>query len=242
MKKSIFYIVLAAMLSFSAKAQNTFTLNTRAWSTNYFTTLLYDIANGVVEYLLVSDSASRLAYSRVVPNSDLVFPVGIQKEGFENRDIYGPYHRAFKNPFTRPGDFGVGLDASWKSSFFGLYAGAYFKSQEICFRDNDDNLRSFYFQPRGGIILGDKNALEAGVYYDMVVGAGGRYPGVQKEMFSNGLGLDFTFAHRGSKKRQSLITFMLPLHNFLNEAYDNARFEGMKRRVGYIMFTQRIGF
>ena len=33
---------------------------------------------------------------------------------------------------------------------------------------------------------------------------------------------------------------MLPLHNFLNENY--AGFNGMKRRVGYIMFTERIGF
>ena len=242
MKKSIFILVLAAMLSFSAKAQNSFTLNTRAWSTNYFTTVLYDIANGVVEYLLVSDTTNQRAYSRIIPSSDLVFPVGIQKEGFDNRDIFGPYHRAFKNPFTKPGDFGIGLDASWKSGFFGLYVGAYYKSQEICFRDNDENLRSFYFQPRGGIILGDKNAVEAGVYYDMVVGASGRYPGVEKTMFSNGLGLDFSFSHKSSKNNYSLISFMLPLHNFLNESYGDGRFEGMKRRVGYIMLTKRIGF
>ena len=244
MKKALLVIIMGAMLSLNAKAQSDFTLNTRAWSTNYFTTVLYDIANGAVKYLLVSDSTDRLTYSRIIPSSDLVFPIGIQKEGFEGNDIYGPYHRAFKNPFTRPGDFGVGLDASWRPSFFGLYAGAYYKSQEICFRANDDNLRSFYFQPRAGIILGRKNAIEAGVYYDMVVGASGRYPGVEKAMFSNGLGLDFALSHKSSGKEQTLLSFMLPLHNFLNEDYakGDVNFNGMKRRVGYIMLTERISF
>lgn len=239
MKKAILVIVMGVILSLNAKAQSTFTLNTRAWSTNYLTTILYDIADGAIEYLLVSDSTDRLTYSRIIPNADIVFPVGIEKQGFENNDIYGPYHRAFKNPFTKPGDFGIGLDASWRPSFFGLYAGAFFKSQEICFRPNDENLRSFYFQPRAGIIIGRKNAIEAGVYYDLVVGAGGRYPGVEKAMFSNGLGLDFALSH-STKNHESLISFMLPLHNFLNEDY--AGFNGMKRRVGYIMLTERIGF
>lgn len=243
MKKVLFVIVMGAMLSLNANAQSKFTLNTRAWSTNYFTTILYDIANGTVKYLLVSDSTDRMTYSRIVPSADLVFPVGIEKKGFnEANDIFGPYHRAFKNPFTRPGDFGIGLDASWRPSFFGLYAGAYFKSQEICFRANDDNLRSFYFQPRAGIIIGRKNAIEAGVYYDLVVDASGRYPGVEKAMFSNGLGLDFAFSHRSSKYHESLITFMMPLHNFLNENYEGGAFTGMKRRVGYIMLTERIRF
>lgn len=242
MKKVLLVIVMGALLSLNAKAQSDFTLNTRAWSTNYFTSVLYDIANNAVEYLLFSDSTNRLTYSRIMPSSDLVFPVGIEKKGFENYDIYGPYHRAFKNPFTRPGDFGVGLDASWRPTFFGLYAGAYFKSQEICFRADDANLRSFYFQPRVGIIIGEKNAIEAGVYYDMVVGAGGRFPGVEKDMFSNGLGLDFALSHKSSNKHQTLIAFMLPLHNFLNEDYSGGIFNGMKRRVGYIMLTERISF
>ena len=235
---------MGALLSMNVKAQSNFTLNTRAWSTNYFTTILYGIANGAVGYFLISDTTDRLTYSRIIPSSDLVFPIGIEKKGFEDNDIFGPYHRAFKNPFTRPGDFGVGLDASWRPTFFGLYAGAYFKSQEICFKANDDNLRSFYFQPRAGIIIGGKNAIEAGVYYDMVVGAGGRYPGVEKDMFSNGLGLDFAFSRKSSNKHQTIIAFMLPLHNFLNENYakGDLNFNGMKRRVGYIMLTERISF
>lgn len=238
MKKALLIFAMGAMLSLNAKAQSTFTLNTRAWSTNYLTTLIYDIADGVVEYL-ISDSTNRLNYARIIPNADLVFPVGIQKEGFEACDIFGPYHRAFKNPFTKPGDFGIGIDASWSPGFLGFYAGAFYKSQEICFRANDDNLRSFYFQPRAGIIVGKKNAVEAGVYYDMVVGAGGSFPGVEKAMFSNGLGLDFALSHR-SGKSESQLSFMLPLHNFLNEDYPG--FNGMKRRVGYIMLTERVGF
>ena len=74
----------------------------------------------------------------------------------------------------------------------------------------------------------------------MVVGASGRYPDVEKAMFSNSLGLDFAFSHSTKKNRESQISFMLPLHNFLNENY--AGFNGMKRRVGYIMLTERIGF
>ena len=244
MKKALLVIIMGALLSMNAKAQSKFTLNTRAWSTNYFTTILYDIANGAVGYFLISDTTDRLTYSRIIPSSDLVFPIGIEKKGFEDNDIFGPYHRAFKNPFTRPGDFGVGLDASWRPTFFGLYAGAYFKSQEICFKANDDNLRSFYFQPRAGIIIGGKNAIEAGVYYDMVVGAGGSYPNVEKAMFSNGLGLDFALSRKSSNKHQTIIAFMLPLHNFLNENYakGDLNFNGMKRRVGYIMLTERISF
>lgn len=240
MKRVILVIVMGVILSLSAKAQSTFTFNTRAWSTNYFTTILYDIAHDAIGNFIISNPADAQTYDRIVPTGELVFPIGIEKAGFEDNDIFGPYHRAFKNPFTKPGDFGVGLDASWKPSLFGLYAGAYFKSQEICFKANDDNLRSFYFQPRAGIILGKKNSLEAGVYYDMVVGAGGSYPNVEKAMFSNGLGLDFAFSHSTTKNRESQISFMLPLHNFLNEDYPD--FNGMKRRVGYIMLTERIGF
>ena len=244
MKKALLVFAMGVLLALNATAQSksNFTLNTRAWSTNYFTTVLYNVANGAIEYFIISDPATRLTYSRIIPDADLVFPVGIEKAGFEANDIYGPYHRAFKNPFTRPGDFGVGLDASWRLGFLGLYAGTYFKSQEICFKANDDNLRSFYFQPRAGIVIGKKIALEAGVYYDMVVGAVGRYPGVEKAMFSNGLGLDFALSHRGLNNRESMITFMLPLHNFLNENYAGGAFNGMKRRVGYIMLTHRIGF
>lgn len=241
MKKALLILVMGAMFSLNAKAQSAFTLNTRAWSTNYFSTILYNLAHTTVE-ILVSDSNSNLTYSRIIPSADLVFPIGIEKEGFEACDIYGPYHRAFKNPFTKPGDFGIGLDASWRPGFVGFYAGAYFKSQEICFRANDDNLRSLYFQPRAGIIIGNKSAIEAGVYYDMVVGACGRYPGVEKAMFSNGLGLDFALSHRSTRYRESMITFMLPLHNFLNEDYAGGVFDGMKRRVGYIMLTHRLRF
>ena len=240
MKRVFLVIVMGVLLSLNAKAQSDFTLNTRAWSTNYFTTILYDVAHDAIGNFIISNPADALTYDRIIPTGELVFPIGIEKAGFEANDIFGPYHRAFKNPFTKPGDFGVGLDASWKPSLFGLYAGAYFKSQEICFKANDDNLRSFYFQPRAGIILGKKNSLEAGDYYDMVVGASGRF--VEKDMFSSGLGLDFALSHKSSNKHQALIAFMLPLHNFLNEDYLGGVFNGMKRRVGYIMLTERISF
>ncbi len=240
MKKTLIF-VLGAMLSLSVSAQSTVTLNTRAWTTNYWTTTFYDVTRGVVGYFLFTSNDARTTFYRIVPDVDLVFPVGIEKEGFAANDIYGPYHRAFSNPFKRIGDYGIGLDASWKPGIFGLYAGAYLKSQELCFQTGTD-LRSLYFQPRAGLMVGQKGVLEIGAYYDKVIGAAGSYAGANKDMFLDGLGLDFSLMYNGSSKYKNMITFMLPLHNFLNENYASGEFSGMKRRVGYIMLTQRISF
>ncbi len=231
------------MLSLNVAAQSNFTLNTRAWTTNYWTMVIYNSAQSIVGYFIISDDEDRATYSRIIPSADMVFPVGIEKEGFDANNIYGGYHRAFSNPFKRPGDFGLGLDGSWKPGFLGLYAGAYFKSQELCFKaDPRYNLRSMYFQPRAGIIMGQKGAVEAGVYYDMVVGAAGSYPNANKDMFLNGLGLDLSLSYGKKDGDRALISFMLPLHNFLNDGYITGEFNGMHRRVGYIMLTQRISF
>lgn len=241
MKKVLLFFMMGAMLSMGAKAQSTFTFNTRAWSTNYWTTLIYDLTTTSLKIFQLDDPEDELMFERIVPGADLTFPVGIQKEVWDTKDIYGPYHRAFSNPFTRPGDFGAGLDASWRTGIFGLYAGAYFKSQEVSFVDFGD-LRSFYFQPRAGIILGQKNNIEAGVYYDMAFGAAGSYPGVDKDMIASGWGMDFSLSHHVGDNRFLLISFMLPMHNFFNENYAGGDFKGMKRRVGYIMLTHRIAF
>lgn len=224
----------------SVKAQNTFTLNTRAWTTNYWTMLIYDAAHGFLSYGLYGTNDNSKAFDVLIPYSDLVFPIGIEKEGFENNNIYGPYHRAFGNPFKHPGDFGVGLDASFKHGRIGIYGGAYFKSQEICFKANDNNLRALYFQPRAGLIIGGDDPLELGVYYDMVVGSAGNYPNVNNDMFTSGFGLDITWSLSIFDNKKSMITFMLPLHNFINEKYSGGDFVGMKRKVGYLMFTHRI--
>lgn len=242
MKKAILLLAVASMLSMGAKAQSNFTLNTRAWTTNYWTTMIYDVARTTTIYLITDDGTEREVVQRIVPSSNLVFPIGFAKEGFAANDIYKPYHRAFSTPFAKLGDFGVGLDASWTPSFVGVYAGAYFKSQEICFRTTDDNLRSFCFQPRGGLVIGHDIALEAGVFYDMVLGAGGSYPNADPEMLKDGWGLDFSLSIGGSEMRKFLITFSMPLHNFLNEDYYTTEFDGMNRRVGYIMLTNRISF
>lgn len=239
--KKITILAMAAMLSMSVAAQSDFTLNTRAWSTNYWTTTIYDVTRGMVGYFLFSEGDARDAYFRIVPDAALTFPVGIEKEGFAANDIYGPYHRAFGSPFSHPGDYGIGLDASWKPGVIGVYAGAFIKSQELCFRNGSD-LRSLYVQPRAGLMIGQKGVLEAGVYYDKVIGAYGNYNGVNKNMFLDGLGLDFSLMYNGSSKKKGMITFMMPLHNFLNEDYVTGEFNGMKRRVGYIMLTQRISF
>ena len=144
MKKTLLIVIMTVLLTAGASAQTTrqqFTFNTRTWSTNYWTTLLYNLAHSaVVHFAFDGNSTDSLIVESILPSSDLVFPIGMAKAGFEApmHDIYGPYHRAFSNPFKRIGDYGIGLDMSWKPVSIGIYAGAYFKSQEICFIPDDD--------------------------------------------------------------------------------------------------------
>ena len=265
MKKTLSMLVFATLLSANVSAQssiknwsvtnyNEWTLNSRVWCTNYFTTLIYALAESSIKRYAADDrmtveidgkkvktSFSReqeQLFDRILPDPDLVFPIGLEKGGFDNQDIYGPYHRAFSNPIKHIGDYAVGVDASYKPGYLGAYAGAYFKSQEICFKDNDDNLRGYYFQPRVGIVMGGyRQSFEAGVFYDVVAGCGGTVEDTNKDRIKGGLGLDFSFAsnHKYSK---SLIQFSMPLHNFLNSSYNGQA--GMKRKVGYIMLTHRV--
>lgn len=246
MKKVLLTAMVTAMLTFgnvfNAVGQQ-WTLNTRVWSTNYLTTLIYDAAQTTNEFLFLGAKPKGLKESNVLsailPNSDLVFPVGIQKEGFDERDICGPYRSAFRNPFKYIGDFAVGLDASWMPTVVGLYAGTFFKSQEIRFKDPEENLRGFYFQPRGGLCLGGKKGtIEGGVFYDMVVGCGGSVDDINKDRLLSGLGLDFALSWNVNGRHKTMAQFSMPLHNFFNEEY--AGQGGMKRRVGYIMLTHRI--
>lgn len=260
MKKIIITFAAVAMLATSAAAQGNITLNSRAWSTNYWTTILYNVAQGFTVSMLGSHShADSLAIATLLPGADLVFPVGMAKEGFTDyTDIYGPYHRAFATPFKKMGDFCVGIDASWTPTFVGLYAGVFFKSQELVFRTNDQNLRSFYFQPRGGLVITFEDlSIEGGVFYDKVVGCSGNLNDEawgnfiatpDKGMLSDGLGLDFGVSYKTSAHSKTVLMFSMPLHNFFNEGYECRDalgnpfkpWEGYNRRVGYITLTHRI--
>ena len=261
MKKVLITLAAVAMLATSATAQkSTFTINSRAWSTNYWTTILYGLAQGTVVTLIGSNNhADSIALAAVLPDADLVFPVGIAKSGFNddniknlsNSDIYGPYYDAFGIPFKKMGDFCIGLDASWTPSFIGLYAGVFFKSQELCFKHENQYLRSFYFQPRGGRVISFQDiAIEGGVFYDKVLGGVGNLDrvGADKTMFSDGLGLDFGLSHNFTSNSRTVFMFSMPLHNFLNEGYEGPTWdgsigkpwEGVNRRVGYITITHRI--
>lgn len=248
MKKTLLIVIMTVLLTAGASAQTTrqqFTFNTRTWSTNYWTTLLYNLAHSaVVHFAFDGNSTDSLIVESILPSSDLVFPIGMAKAGFEApmHDIYGPYHRAFSNPFKRIGDYGIGLDMSWKPVSIGIYAGAYFKSQEICFMPNDESLRGFYFQPRVGLVLGGKeHALEAGVFYDKVVGCGGTWEARNIEMLQSGWGLDFALSRTVAKGRhKTMLMFSMPLHNFFNTAYADGSLKNVHRRVGYIMLTHRV--
>lgn len=260
MKKVIITFAAVAMFATNASAQGNITLNSRAWSTNYWTTILYNVAQGFTVGMLGSHShADSLAIATLLPGADLVFPVGMAKEGFTDyTDIYGPYHRAFATPFKKMGDFCVGIDASWTPTFVGLYAGVFFKSQELVFKTNDQNLRSFYFQPRGGLVITFEDlSIEGGVFYDKVVGCSGNLNDEawgnfiatpDKGMLSDGLGLDFGVSYNTSAHSKTVLMFSMPLHNFFNEGYECRDalgnhfkpWEGYNRRVGYITLTHRI--
>ncbi len=241
-------LLMAALLllSLNLQAQDTdsqrsdWSINTRAWSTNYFTTL---IVGGIeaIGKTFIHDDRDSVLIDRIIPSPALVFPVGLQRRGFSYpMDIYQPYHRAFANPFAHIGDYAIGLDAAWTPSVVGCYAGFYFKSQEVCFTGPDyPSVRSFMLQPRVGLSVNfgseRKTGIEAGVFYDAVTGIGGDGQDRDKDVLKNGWGLDFALRHNSDKgKRQSVIQFSMPLHNFF------ANGTGWKRRVGYIMFTHRL--
>ena len=260
MKKIILLVALTVIMTTKASAQSydsDWTLNTRLWTTNYFAASLYDLAEGLVKaFAFEGNKKDSILADRIIPDCDLIFPIGLQKKGFEGAgDIYGPYHYAFGNPFKHIGDYSVGLDVSYHPSVVGAYAGAYFKSQEIVFKSTDDNLRGFYFQPRAGLIFGNRqHSFEAGVFYDVLTGCGGSWEirsiyneylmspiEPEKDMLEGGLGLDFAFSTTDKAGiYKTSLQFSMPLHNFINEDYHNGLFHGLKRRVGYISLTQRI--
>ena len=247
MKKLLVLTIVTILSTANAAAQeeSSWTLNTRAWSTNYFASSLESIAKELLLSFAFDDKESdaKKWADRIIPSTDLVFPIGFQKKGFDGlTDIRNPYHRAFSNPFKHIGDYAIGIDTSYKPDVVGFYAGAFFKSQEIVFKETGDNLRGFYFQPRAGIVFGtEKNRVEIGAFYDAVTGCGGRIADTNKKRLKGGFGLDIS-AGLVRDKDNSLLTlqFSMPLHNFLDEDYEGQT--GMKRRVGYLLLTERISF
>lgn len=243
MKKILFVFALLLTVGHAnAQTEAELTLNTRAWSTNYFATTLYGVAETAVKHLAFKGhEKDSLWAERILPDPDLVFPIGMTKKGFHgDREIYHPYHRAFANPFKKLGDWGIGADVSYKPSFFGAYAGLYYKSQEIVFKATKDNLRGYYVQPRVGMVFGhEEYGFEAGVFYDKALHGGGSLLGANKHMLKGGWGLDFALSIKEqSDNSKFLLQFSMPMHNFLNKGYPGM--EGLKRKVGYIMITQRV--
>ena len=246
MKKIFLTAVVALMTTTSVCAQSEpksdWTLNTSGWCTNYFTTLIYSAITETVEHFALRGVSKKdsLWTERIIPSAGLVFPIGMSKHGFEGADIYGPYHYAFGNPFKHIGDYAIGLDASYKHSFLGLYAGAYFKSQEIVFKETEDDIRGFYIQPRLGMLMGSsKYAFEAGMFYDIPTGCGGSVADTDRDRLQGGLGLDFSLSKTDkSGNGKYILMFSMPLHNFFNTNY--AGQENLKRKVGYIMLTRRV--
>jgi hypothetical protein len=240
---------LALLFTANISAQeDAWSINTRAWSTNYFTTLLYDaVAVTTKEFIFDDEDDEASVIDRIIPTAELVFPVGMKKHGFGGQtEIYGPYHRAFSNPIKNLGDYAIGVDASWKPSFIGVYAGAYFKSQEVVFKQYN-SIRGYYIQPRLGVILGkgDSHSFEIGAFYDALTGCGGKMPGAKKSMLRGGFGLDFAYSFTPmDSKKQLLLQFSTPLHNFFAKGLtivDGGNvYNGFDRRVGYIMLTSRI--
>ena len=235
-------LLTATSLCAQTEAKSAWTLNTRAWCTNYFTTAIYGLVTEGVKHFAFDDANEQdsLWAERIIPQAALVFPVGMGKSGFGEHDIYGPYHFAFGNPFKHIGDYAIGLDASYKPCAIGFYAGAYFKSQEVVSKDTKDNIRGFYIQPRAGLLLGsNKRAFEAGVFYDILTGCGGSVADTNKDRLKGGLGLDFGFSTTDDDGNgKFILQFSMPLHNFFNTDYADQ--SDLKRKVGYIMLTRRV--
>lgn len=249
MKRKVFVMALLTVMTVTTanaqKDDSQWTLNTRAWSTNYFTTMIGAAANMLItDVILDSHGPDSVTVDRILPFPSLVFPVGMKKDGFDDPyNIYGPYHRAFSNPFKHIGDYAVGLDVSWQPSTIGFYAGAYFKSQEIVYKNeprDGDNIRGFYFQPRAGLSFGGaKSTFEVGVFYDIPTGCTSTsLANPDKDILKEGLGLDFAFTNFDKGDPTSMtLQFSMPLHDMFKEN----RGPGLgKRRVGYIMLTRRI--
>ena len=247
MKKIITLLLVAVMTSATVKAQSqhsNWTFNTRAWTTNYWTTLIFGAIESSVKHFIIDGKTDSLWAERLIPDPDLVFPIGMGKDGFHKgiNNIYGPYHHAFGSPFKHIGDYAIGVDASYKPSSVGVYAGAYFKSQEIHYKGSNTltqgSLRGYYIQPRLGIVIGgEKHHFEVGAFYDAVTGCGGSLNGADKKMLKSGFGLDFGLS-TSDNHSQYILQFSMPLHNFLDTDFPGQN--GMKRKVGYIMFTQRV--
>ena len=70
MKKTILILATICLFSINAKAQSSFSFNTRAWSTNYWTTLIYDAVRGTTIYLISDGEDDRITISRFVPDAD----------------------------------------------------------------------------------------------------------------------------------------------------------------------------
>lgn len=246
--KKIISITLSAILIFAsidANAQHSeFTLNNRAWSTNYFATMFYGVAAKIVKSTVFNriPLAEEDLGERLLPEPSLVFPIALSKRA--PLPIYGVYHRAFKSPFKHLGDYGIGVDASYRKSLLGVYAGAYFKSQEIVFKGSKDNLRGYYIQPRVGFIVGadefSSTSFEVGVFYDAVAGCGGSVANKSKDRLQSGFGLDFALTIKDIKRNSTIVQFSMPLHSFLNKKYEGQ--QGCNRKVGYFMLTERIIF
>ena len=218
MKKILSMLVILLITASSVKAQDkvsNWTFNTRGWTTNYWSGLIFGaIEQSVKHFVFDGNEKDSLWAERLIPDLDLVFPIGMGKDGFEKgvNNIYGPYHHAFGHPFKHLGDYGIGIDASYKPSSVGVYAGAYFKSQAIHYKNSNSLV-------------------------DAVVGSGGTMPGSDKDMLKSGFGLDFGFSHTSGHSRH-IIQFSMPLHNFLDTDFPGQK--GMKRKVGYIMLTERV--
>ena len=243
MKKLILMLALASCtISLSAQEKEAtgsdWTLNTRAYSTNYWTSTLYSLARFLC-VSFISDDKDSVLVDRILPGTALVFPIGVAGDDA----IRGPYDRAFANPFKHIGDYAIGLDASYHPGSFGVYGGCYFKSAEVVFKGDGDNMRGFYIMPRVGVQLGKKAGfIELGAFYDALVGYSGMTD-YDKDALKSGVGLDFALGYREKKHGiQAILQFSLPLHNFFNKDYElnGAKpFADVNRRVSYLMFTTR---
>lgn len=79
MKKVVLFLFIFIFFVVHSNAQTGFSLNAKAWTTNYYSQLIYTSFYRVL-YFLIEDPNAKDIYLFLMPNSSGAFPVGIEKK------------------------------------------------------------------------------------------------------------------------------------------------------------------
>lgn len=228
-----------AMGCLASHAQNYFTVNLNARTTNYW---LAAIGNGLFKPFTYYEEDENVAFN---PSCDFVFPVSIANNAPSSfGTMKGGYARAFSTPWKRVGDCKLGVGGSWASTKvpFGVYANINYKTNEVVFKEDTRTDRTHYFSPELGLIMqsGVRGGLvvEAGASYDMAFAYKGKMHDYGKEAVNSGFCINGGIGF-GAEGIVALVKYSHPTYNFYNKDFtaDHGTtypFKDVNRKLGYI--------